>query len=185
LAVPEALDSYLEAVRQVLNTVTAQALEATPLDKSFHELFRHMILATAWQESCWRQFVLQRGQITYLKSGVGASGMMQVNERVWHGIYDLKGLRWDIKYNARAGAEIVEHYLNDYAIAKKEHSRTGGIDNLARATYAIYNGGPGQMTRYRNASTKPYLKKIDTAFWEKYEAVSKGRAMEVAKCFGS
>ena len=110
--------------------------------------------------------------------------MMQVNERVWRGIYDLRGLRWDIRYNARAGAEISLRYLGDYAVARKEDAQPGGIDNLARATYAVYNGGPGQLARYRKKETRPTLRKIDRLFWEKYDAVSKGRAMDVAKCLG-
>ena len=48
-----------------------------------------------------------------------------------------------------AGSEILIHYLRDYAIAKGEHTATGEIDNLARATYAVYNGGPGHLRRYR------------------------------------
>ncbi len=183
IALPETLDSYLDAVREVLNTVTAQTLESKSLDPAYHQVYRNLVLATAWQESCWRQFIVQKGEITFLKSPVGAAGMMQVNERVWRGLYDIKGLRWDIRYNGRAGAEIVLHYLNDYAIAKKEHLHPGGVENLARATYAIYNGGPGQIARYRKANTKPFLKKIDTLFWEKYDAVSNGRAGDVVKCY--
>jgi hypothetical protein len=184
IASPETLDVYLPAVREVLDAVTIQTLEGSSLAAPYHEVYRRLVLATAWQESCWRQFILRSGQITYLKSGVGASGLMQVNERVWRGVYDLKGLRWDIRYNGRAGAEIALHYLNDYAIAKKEHQHPGGIDNLARATYAIYNGGPGHISRYRKPNTRPSLKKIDAHFLEKYQAVSQGRAMDVATCYG-
>ncbi len=68
-------------------------------------------------------------------------------------------------------------------ITQGEHLKTGGIDNLCRATYAVYNGGPSQLSRYRLPDTKQSLKKIDTAWWQKYQAVSAGRELEVAGCY--
>ena len=109
---------------------------------------------------------------------------MQVNERVWRGVYDRKGLVGDIAYNTRAGAEILLHYLRDYAIARGEHRQPGGITNLARSTYAVYNGGPRHLTRCRKPGTRRSLKAIDESFWEKFVAVQQGREMDVAKCFG-
>jgi len=178
----DAIDTYLQTVRQVLDEITQKALADGDLEARYHDLYRRLVLATAWQESCWRQFVRTSGKVTYLKSGVGASGMMQVNEHVWRGLYDLRGLRWDIRYNGRAGSEILMHYLQDYAIAKKEDAQPGGMDNLARATYAVYNGGPGALTRYRKPGTKHLLKRIDELFTEKYRAVSAGKELEVSRC---
>jgi soluble lytic murein transglycosylase-like protein len=126
--------------------------------------------------------VRQRNTITYLRSHVGSTGMMQVNEHVWRGLYDLRGLRWDIRYNGRAGAEILLRYLRDYAIAHHEDAQPGGIDNLARATYAVYNGGPGHLTRYREKKTRKTLQRIDQLFWEKYEAVENGKEADVSRC---
>ncbi|MBI3783086.1 MAG: lytic transglycosylase domain-containing protein [Deltaproteobacteria bacterium] len=182
VALPESLSSYLAAVRGVLDLATQATLESAQLEERHRNVYRNAVLATAWQESCWRQFILKSGQITYLKSSVGASGMMQVNERVWRGVYDLRGLRWDISYNGRAGAEILFRYMNDYAIAKKEEKASGSVDNLARAAYAIYNGGPAAMARYRKSSTRPSLKKIDQLFWTKYQEVSKGN-FDVKSCY--
>jgi len=87
-------------------------------------------------------------------------------------------------YNARAGAEILLHYLRDYAIARGEHRKDGGIGNLARATYAVYNGGPRHLTRYRSRATPRSLKAIDEGIWEKFVAVQQGRELEVARCYG-
>lgn len=186
LATPERVAEYLPRVQAVLERSTAGALENGSLDAEYHQLFRSIVLATAWQESCWRQFVRDKGKITYIRSAVGSSGLMQVNERVWRGVYDLRGIRWDIAYNARAGTEISLHYLRDYAIARGEHRQPGGMDNLARATYAVYNGGPGHLSRYRTERTKPALKKIDTLFWEKYRLVKNGQTLpEVARCLGA
>lgn len=185
LATPERLTDYLPRVHKLLQQSTEAALGATNLEAEYQDVFRSIVLATAWQESCWRQFLREKGRITYIRSAVGSSGLMQVNERVWRGVYDLRGIRWDIAYNARAGTEISLHYLQDYAIARGEHRKPGGIDNLARATYAVYNGGPGHLARYRNERTKPALKKIDNLFWEKYQLVRNGRTLdEVARCLG-
>ncbi|GIW45891.1 MAG: hypothetical protein KatS3mg077_3173 [Candidatus Binatia bacterium] len=185
LAEPERLTEYLPRVQQVLQQSSEAAWQSGSLDPQYRDVYRRIVLATAWQESCWRQFVRDKGRITYIRSAVGSSGLMQVNERVWRGVYDLRGIRWDIAYNARAGSEISLHYLRDYALARGEHLKPGGVDNLARATYAVYNGGPGHLARYRNERTKPALKKIDTLFWEKYQAVRDGQTLaEVARCLG-
>jgi len=176
------VDVYLQAVREILRETTAKTLQGGDLPPKYHEVYRRLVLTTAWKESCWRQFVRSKGKVTYLKSSVGAAGMMQVYEKVWRGIYDVQGLRWDINYNARAGADILLHYISDYAIAKKEDQHPGGIDNLARATYAVYNGGPGHRTRYRNKDTKRSLRMIDESFYEKYRAVSAARELDVAQC---
>ena len=85
-----------------------------------------------------------------MQSSAGAVGIMQINPRVWRGFYDTNVLRTDTAYNARAGAEILRHYLVDYALRKKEHELGGSVDALARATYSAYNGGPGQIGRYRS-----------------------------------
>ncbi len=182
---PPDLMEYLLLVRELLNLTADRTLASGPLDERFHELYRWLTLATAWQETCWRQFVQVKGQIQPIKSKVGSVGLMQVNEHVWRGFYDLEGLHQDIGYNARAGGEILLHYLRDYAIAKREHLATGNTDNLARATYAAYNGGPSQLRRYRRSSTSRALRKIDDLFWQKYRQVKAGEELGVRKCYGA
>ncbi len=178
------LDTYLPLVRQLLENLTTETLAKKKLDPQYHTLYRDMVFATAWQESCWRQFIRKNNKLTTISSAGGSSvGLMQVNHKVWRGIYDPAGLFGDIAYNGRAGCEILLHYLRDYAIAKKEHLEPGGADNLARASYAIYNGGPGQRARYRKTDTKPALKKIDELWWGKYTAVREGKIMDVANCY--
>ncbi len=182
IADPDAIDAYLQAVHEVLDEVTKQTLASADLEERKRDVYRRLVLATAWQESCWRQFVREHAKVTYIKSAVGSTGMMQVNEHVWRGLYDLRGLRWDIRYNGRAGAEILLRYLQDYAIARNEDAQPGGIDNLARATYAVYNGGPGHLTRYRKHNTRKSLQRIDDLFWQKYQAVSAGKESGVSHC---
>ncbi len=179
------LDEYLPMVGELLDYVAEGVLNEGELASRYHELFRPLVLATAWQESCWRQFVGRSGKFVPIRSGTGSIGIMQVNQHVWRGFYDINGLHWDIGYNARAGAEILHHYLVDYAIAKDEHIKTGDIQNLARATYAMYNGGPSQMPRYRNNDAPDSLQAIDRAFWEKYQAIKLQAAdtLAVAQCW--
>jgi hypothetical protein len=113
------------------------------LDPSYQRLFRNLVLTTAWQESCWRHYVVSDDRkLVPLRSGSGDVGLMQINERVWRGFYDQQRLRWDIDYNSSAGAEVLIDYLLKYAIRKGEHQQPGGISNLARASYSAYNGGP-------------------------------------------
>jgi soluble lytic murein transglycosylase-like protein len=178
------LPEYLPLIRELLIDSARKISEAESLPAANARLHRHLVLTTAWQESCWRQFVIEKGKVVPLRSDSGDVGLMQVNERVWRGFYDIQKLRWDIRYNAEAGSEILRQYLVNYALKNGEHKRTGGEDNLARATYSAYNNGPGQIARYRNPKTTGLPKKIDAAFWSKYQLVKQGKEFEVAECLG-
>lgn len=179
------LDAYLPLVRDLLTELAGKVLDGAGLDARLHRLYGHLVLATAWQESCWRHFVRKQGRLEPLRSSVGALGLMQVSPHVWRGVYDVAGLRDDVAYNGRAGSEILLHYLEDHALAKGEDRLPGGTDNLARAAYTAYNGGPRHLARYRTPTTPRRLRRIDAAFWQKYEAVRAGRELEVARCFGA
>jgi hypothetical protein len=109
---------------------------------------------------------------------------MQVNQRVWRGFYDQKSLQQNMRYNAKAGSEILHHYLVDYALRKGEQKARGDVDDLARATYAAYNGGPGKLQRYRRQAGGKTGHRIDEAFWNKYRQVKEGNDLAVASCFG-
>jgi hypothetical protein len=106
---------------------------------------------------------------------------MQVNRNTWRGVYDLKGLGGDIEYNGNAGGEILIYYVTKYAIRKNEDKQPGG--HLARATYSAYNGGPAAVARYRGIRQTPTWKKVDDAFWEKFQAVGSGNEMAVKSCY--
>ena len=177
------VEEYLPLVQDLLDQTATRTLERQTLDQQFHQLYHWLVLATAWKESCWRQFVRAGERIKPMLSPVGAVGIMQINQRVWRGFYDLKGLNQDIGYNAMAGSEILLHYLRDYAIAKGEHTVTGNVDNLARATYGVYNGGPGHLTRYRKRTGDRSLHMIDESFWDKYRAIKSGKVLAVAECY--
>jgi hypothetical protein len=179
------LAEYLPEIATLLQTSVGEALAGRELAPAYARLFHDVVLATAWQESCWRHYVISDDRkLVPLRSGTGDVGLMQINERVWRGFYDQQRLRWDIRYNGSAGAEVLLDYLLRYALRKGEHQQPGGVDNLARATYAAYNGGPSRLTRYRDPSASAYGKKVDKAFWEKYREVAAGNELAVSRCLG-
>ncbi len=178
------LDAYLREVSRLFDQVAATEVKRGKIKPRFLPVYQALIRATAWQETCWRQYIVKTGQIQTIRSVSGSVGIMQVNTHVWRGIYDLNGLIRDVGYNARAGNEILVHYLVDYAIKRKEHQTPGGLDNLARATYAVYNGGPGHLARYRKASTEDSLRKIDASFLQKYRAIQTKGAPAIKQCYG-
>lgn len=148
-----------------------------------------MIYATAWQESCFRQFIVKDEKITYLLSYNNTSvGIMQINEKVWRGIYDLQGLRWNIEYNSNAGAEILNLYLNRY-IAKQQNlkkiSSAAEKRYLAAWLYALYNGGPAQLNKFPERNKTGKLYKSERLFLEKYDKVADKHWLSQVDCLPS
>jgi hypothetical protein len=176
---------YVPLVHDMLRLTVDDALGTAVVeeDETAAEVYPTLVIATAWQESCWRQFVRSEEGVQPLVSPAGSVGLMQINGRVWRGLYDPAGLEGDIGYNGRAGAEILWHYLRDFALPAGEHQGPGGADNLVRATYAAYNGGPGHLSRYRKPKTSAHLKVIDREFWRKYEAVRAGEQAPMFTCY--
>jgi hypothetical protein len=178
------LNEYLPLMQRLLRGAAEDALTPKRVSAEVRATYLDLQIATAWQETCWRHYVRVRGSVVAIRSSAGAVGVMQVNSRVWRGFYDPRFLLADPSYNARAGSEILLRYYLDLAYAKGEQRRTGGFDNLARAAYGAYNGGPGQLARYRSANIPKSLRAIDAAFFKKYQAVRGGRELEVLRCFG-
>jgi hypothetical protein len=178
------LDDYLQLVASLLEQQTGEHLAAGPrLPARLKPRLEPLVWATAWKESCWRQFVGPSGNPRVLTSPVGALGMMQINGRVWRGLYDLQRLADEVDYNVSAGTEILEHYLVDYAIRRGEHKLPGGDDNLIRATYAAYNGGPSHLGRYRREDTPARLRAIDNEFWRHYQTIKADQWPDVSSCY--
>jgi hypothetical protein len=181
--VPETKEvpEYLVEVQKLLIETSDRVLAKSSLAPEHRQLYRQIVFATGWQESCWRQFIKKGAKLAPLASTTGDVGMMQINRITWRSLYDIKGLTGDISYNTNAGAEIVHYYLTRYAIRKKEHEQPDG--NLARSTYSAYNGGPGAVARYRGVRQSPTWKKVDEAFWDKFQAVSSGQELAVKSCY--
>jgi septal ring-binding cell division protein DamX len=178
------LDPYLREIRDLLLQEADERLKSSSIAQEHARVFHHLMLATAWQESCWRQYILEKRKIVPLVSGTGDIGMLQINEKVWRGFYSPAKLRWDISYNVQAGSEILFKFMVNYALKRHEHKKDGGLANLARATYSAYNGGPSQVGRYRSKNVPTAHKKIDTAFYSKYKQISRGNEFAVAQCLG-
>jgi len=182
--VPEQdIDGYLKKVREVLAGSSATLLERGELPEKYHSMFTNLIQAVAWQESCFRQFVVKNKKLTYLLSYNQTSvGLMQINERVWRGIYDRSRLRWDISYNALAGCEIVDLYLRKYALKHSVWRKKTDMDLLSRVVYAMYNGGPGQYEKFlaRLRADKHY--RSDQLFLEKLQLVWAAKWSYIKEC---
>jgi hypothetical protein len=184
--VPDKKESgaYLARIAILLEESAQSVVQKQELDKNYRELYEKLVLTTAWQESCWRQYVVKNKKIVPLRSSSGDVGLMQINERVWRGFYDMQKLRWDVDYNSNAGAEVLMNYLVKYAVKRGEQNQPGGLNNLARASYSAYNGGPKQVSRYRRTDVPLSHQKIDVLFWNKYQQVDAGNKLNVAGCLG-
>ncbi|MCB2149721.1 MAG: lytic transglycosylase domain-containing protein [Deltaproteobacteria bacterium] len=168
------VDAYIPAVQQILADAAQKALQRSDAEEQ-QAFFRAAVMATAWQESCWRQFHVQNGQLTYLRSYNGTSvGLMQINERVWRGLYQLDALRWNIHYNVAAGCDIMNLYHTRYILKKQAmFLRDGQPDPelVPRVLYAMYNGGPGELRKFLARHGQGNYYTSDDLFWEKYQWV--------------
>ncbi len=179
-------DTYLKRVRAMVTDMAVDTRRGNRFPNQIDRMLETLILAVAWQESCFRQFHEVKGKVVYLRSYNGTSvGIMQVNERVWRGIYDLDQLRWDIHYNARCGGAIIARYINRYVL--KQAGRIAGFDDktIAGVVYAMYNGGPAQFQIYLKRLTRGNLYKSDRLFNEKYQWVVAGNWQMIERCLGS
>ena len=178
------LDEYLHLVSRLMDQAIETRLGGgTRVPEQFRFMLDPLVRATAWKESCWRQYAGSSDQPRVLTSSVGALGMMQIHARVWRGIYDLDLLADDVEYNLNAGIDILEYYLVDYALRRGEHEQPGGLENLPRATYAAYNGGPSHLGRYRRDDTSDRLRSIDREFWAHYETMRTEGWPNVGSCY--
>ena len=177
-------EDYLTRIRDLLEFSFTSLVIRRQLPAYLSEIYRTIIPAIAWQESCFRQFVVKDAKLTYLLSYNNSSvGIMQVNERVWRGIYDTQRLRWDIHYNASAGSEIADLYLQKYALGKYGKKILSQTDTLAQLVYAMYNGGPSQYDKFLKRSKTKKLYDSDRLFAQKHDWVKNGSWKNVEKCF--
>jgi len=107
--------------------------------------------------------------------------MMQVNKHVWRGFYSIPRLEWDFVYNTDTGAEILMRLMRGAGagVANKSADPAGEI---ARATYAAYNGGPDAYERRRRPEEPTDLRQINEAFWAKYRTAVGGGSINIMRC---
>jgi hypothetical protein len=96
------LDDYATRVGKLLGDTAAAELQQADLAAPYDAVYRDLVPATALIESCWHQYVVRHGKVTYLRSASRSVGIMQINQRVWRGFYDVERLRWSTAYNVRA-----------------------------------------------------------------------------------
>ena len=109
---------------------------------------------------------------------------MQINERVWRGLYDHSRLRWDIAYNALAGCEIAELYLRKYALKDSSWRKNGDMQLLAQSIYAMYNGGPGEYKKFLARARTGKLYSSDRLFLQKLRWVDQKKWEQIKDCLG-
>ena len=173
-------DVYRADMGKLLQLSGERQLADSDSDDRYRDIYMRLIRATAWQESCWRQFVVKRRRVVYLASSTGDIGLMQVNKYVWRGFYSVPRLEWDVLYNASAGTGILERLLQQVATKPGATSR-GKPNELARSVYAAYNGGPGAYRRWRRPEPRA-IGAIDRSFWSKYRWVLHGVPIDILKC---
>lgn len=182
----DSIERYFGRIKRLLNDVSEITMKKKAMPGRYHQFFKKMILSTAWQESCFQQFKSSKGKITYLLSYNKTSiGVMQINQRVWRGIYDLKQIKWNVRYNALAGCEIVDQYFRRYALRKLSKDAFGrGLtqETLAGIIYAMYNGGPRQFKRFLKRRTEGKVYKSDRLFLEKFRWVQHGQWRRGKEC---
>ncbi len=174
------LDAYEARVNGLLRKAAAAELERSKLAAPYVTIYRYLMPTTALIESCWRQYVVRAGKVTYLRSAAASVGIMQINQRVWRGFYDAQKLRWDTAYNVRAGAQFLMRYVKDYAIPYA--ARSGEVDHVPRAAYAVYNAGPRAAGRFNKPVPHPREKRVDDHLWSLYQGIAVGGRADLRTC---
>jgi hypothetical protein len=89
---------------------------------------------------------------------------------------------WDIAYNAGAGAEILMRLMSADAAAHTTAKDGNSGAEIARSTYAAYNGGPSAYNRWRRSDESADTRYIDQSFWTKFRAVTAGQLFDILNC---
>lgn len=173
-------DKYRADLARLLALSARYQLESDPPAPALRRTYPTLMKAVAWQESCWRQFVVRQNRITYLESSTGDIGLMQVNKYVWRGMYSLERLKWDVVYNASSGSEILLRTMR--GAARHDPAELAKPADLARSAYAAYNGGPGAYDRWRKRKEPAMAREIDRGFWLKYRAMNEGQTFDIVRC---
>jgi hypothetical protein len=172
--------SYRRDMAVLLDLSAEYALGNGEVDAADGATYVVLIKSTAWQESCWRQFVKVGAHVRWLESPTGDIGVMQVNKHIWRGFFSLERLKWDVLYNAGAGAEVLAEMMR-FTAAQPREDPVPVAEHLARSAYSAYNGGPGAYNRWRRHEPAP-LRLIDTQFLEKYQTIASGAPIDILFC---
>jgi hypothetical protein len=174
------LDAYETRIGDLLQKTSATELQRANLAAPYDKIYRNLVPTTALIESCWRQYVPRGGKVSYLRSAAGSVGIMQINQVVWRGFYEIERLRWETAYNARAGAQILMRYMKDYAIPYAQ--RSGDLNHIPRAAYAVYNAGPRAAGRFNKPRPHPREERVDERLWTLYQGIMSGGRADLRTC---
>lgn len=64
----------------------------------------------------------------------------------------------------------------------EEGKRTGRVEDIVRATYAVYNAGPRAVSRYRDPASTPRERRVDESFWARYRGFAGGGTADLHTC---
>ena len=176
----EELEEYRQQIGELLQSAAAEEIKRSNLDPLYTEIFQHLVPSAALIESCWRQFVANGDQVTYLRSTAGSIGIMQINQHVWRGFYNLERLRWEFPYNIRAGSQILMRYFTQYGMIVA--SKNGNPGYAPRSTYSVYNAGPRAARRFMKKDSTSREKRVDERFWTIYQGIEAGGTVDLSTC---
>ncbi|HHO47022.1 MAG TPA: hypothetical protein ENN06_00960 [Desulfobacteraceae bacterium] len=177
---PSELDEYQALVALLLEQAALDRVGSEEMESRYAEIYRHLVPATALIESCWRQFTRSNGQVVCVRSQSGSLGIMQINQHVWRGFYDIERLKRDVIYNIEAGTEILMRYFKDNGI--KVAGASGRPEYAARAAYCAYNAGPRAARRFFNPQATSREKMVDDRLWEYYRGIAGGGTVDLRTC---
>ncbi len=141
--------------------------------------FVNAIHTVAHQETFWSHYRIGAKGGYKLSTGDRniSHGMMQINQR-YHASRE-QDRSFDIVGNVGFG---IEHYFSEWESALKarcimrvkNQKREQTLENVTRAAYAAYNGGPGAICRWTNPghawakNDKNYFKKLKSRDWSEF-----------------
>ncbi|MBU4586324.1 MAG: transglycosylase SLT domain-containing protein [Proteobacteria bacterium] len=174
------LDEYKQIIEKLLAASALRQVKKAGLDPRYATIYQHLIPATAMIESCWKQFTRKDDKIVTLRSPAGGIGIMQINQHVWRGFYDIERLQRDVTYNIQAGNQIMMRYFQQYGIQIAKEKKNPHL--AARAAYATYNAGPRASRRFLKAEASARQKRVDEHLWDLYQKVSAGGSADLQNC---
>ena len=180
IATPKELNEYEKIIAQLLNSFASEQVKHAGLAPRYATIYKHLVPATAMIESCWQQYERKNDKIVTLRSQSGGLGIMQINQHVWRGFYNIERLQWDAAYNINAGCQILMRYFKEYGTQTAKEN--GNPDLAARAAYAAYNGGPRACHRFMKADANARQKRVDEHLWNLYQKIAAGGSGDMATC---
>ncbi|CAN5391687.1 hypothetical protein BH10BDE1_BH10BDE1_19190 [soil metagenome] len=172
---------YMTNVNALLRDLSTQYIKARRPDVKDDEVaaFINAIRTVAHQETFWSHYrIAAKGGYKLATGDHNIShGMMQINQR-FHASRD-QDRSFDLVGNVGFG---IEHFYEEWDAASKtkcinrvkNQSREQTLENMTRAAYSSYNGGPGAICRWTNPkhpwakNDKNYFRKLKAHEWSEW-----------------